>query len=144
MIQRRQGRIINMASGAALQGIPYGSAYVVSKTALVRLSETIALELQEHGVSVFAVDPGNVYTDMTAYLLESPAGQRWLPWFRAIFDQGLNVGAAQVAQLVRRIASGHADALSGCFLSVSDDVDALLAQATSGTHEDLHTLRLRT
>jgi NAD(P)-dependent dehydrogenase (short-subunit alcohol dehydrogenase family) len=58
MIQRRQGRISNMAGAAALHGIPYGSAYVVGKTALVRLSETIALELQERGVSVFAVESG--------------------------------------------------------------------------------------
>jgi NAD(P)-dependent dehydrogenase (short-subunit alcohol dehydrogenase family) len=144
MIRRRQGRIVNVASGAALEAIPYGSAYVVSKTALVRLSENAALELKEHGVSVFAVDPGTVRTDMSGYLLESPAGQRWLPWYRGIFDQGLNVTADRIAHLVRRIASGHVDALSGCFLSVSDDSDVLLAQAATGTHTDLHTLRLRT
>jgi hypothetical protein len=81
---------------------------------------------------------------MEEYLLDSPAGQRWTPWFRDIFDQGLNVAADRIAQLVRIVASGHVDALSGCFLSVSDDVDALLACAVAGTHEDLCTLRLRT
>ena len=49
MIDRRRGRIINVASGAGLQAIATGSAYCVSKAALIRLSEAIALETGAYG-----------------------------------------------------------------------------------------------
>ena len=52
MLCCRAGRIINMASGAGCQPLPDMSAYVASKTALIRLSEPLAVELQGHGVSV--------------------------------------------------------------------------------------------
>jgi NAD(P)-dependent dehydrogenase (short-subunit alcohol dehydrogenase family) len=144
MVQRRQGRIVNLASGAALNAIAYGSAYVVSKTALVRLTENLALEVKEHGITAFALDPGNVRTDMTEYLMESLAGKRWAPWFRSIFDEGQDVSPALIAHLIHRIAAGHADALTGCFISVFDDLDTLVERVQGDTSEDLHTLRLQT
>src|SRR4051794_3747002 len=52
MIARRQGRIINVSSGAGNGPIPYFSAYVTSKTALTRLTEVIAAETREYGVHV--------------------------------------------------------------------------------------------
>jgi NAD(P)-dependent dehydrogenase (short-subunit alcohol dehydrogenase family) len=143
MIQRRAGRIVNLASRAATVAVAYGSAYVVSKTALVRLSENIALEVREYGIRVFAVDPGNVRTDMTEYLMYSAAGQRWCPWFRDIFDKGQNDAPDQIAQLVRRIARGQVDTLSGCFLSVADDLESMVTQAANNPQEGFHTLRIR-
>jgi NAD(P)-dependent dehydrogenase (short-subunit alcohol dehydrogenase family) len=143
MIQRRSGRIVNVASPAATQAIAHGAAYVVSKTALVRLSENAALEVEEYGIRVFAVDPGTSRTDMTTYLLESAAAHQWLPWFRDAFEEE-SVTADQVAQLVRRIAGGQVDALSGCFLSVADDVDSMVVQAASNPQEGRYTLRIRT
>ena len=65
MIARRRGRIINLASGAAAMSIAYFSAYCAAKTALVRLTETLAIEARPHGVTVFAVTPGSVRTSMT-------------------------------------------------------------------------------
>jgi NAD(P)-dependent dehydrogenase (short-subunit alcohol dehydrogenase family) len=143
MIHRRQGRIINIASPASLQAIAYGSAYVVSKTALVRFSENLAQETAEHSIGVFAVDPGTVRTAMAEYLLESAEGQRWLPWFSGIFEEGHDVRAERVAQLAVTLASGQADVLSGRFLSVEDDLAALVEQAATIDRDDLYTLRLR-
>jgi NAD(P)-dependent dehydrogenase (short-subunit alcohol dehydrogenase family) len=144
MIQWGQGRIVNVASRAALNAIAYGSAYVASKTALVRLTENLALEIGAYGITVFAIDPGNVRTAMTEYLADSPAGKRWTPWFRSIFDEDQDVSPDLVAHLVRRIAAGHADALTGRFISVFDDLDALVEREQAGAQEDLHTLRLQT
>jgi len=62
MIDRQRGRIINVASGAGIQSIPYMSAYVTGKAALIRLTEVLADELRQHGVSVFAIQPGTVRT----------------------------------------------------------------------------------
>ena len=69
MIARRQGRIVNMVSDAGTLVLSYLSAYVVAKTALIRLTEVLAQELQPHGVSAFAVIPGTVRTALTEELL---------------------------------------------------------------------------
>src|SRR5205807_4095835 len=58
MIRRGGGRIVNVASGAGTYAIPDMSAYVASKTALIRLSEQLALEAGPFGVKVFAIRPG--------------------------------------------------------------------------------------
>ena len=62
MMARGHGRILNIASGAGLQGIEAISAYGVSKTALIRLTETLAIETQPYGITVLAVGPGTVRT----------------------------------------------------------------------------------
>lgn len=68
MIARQAGRIINVVSGAGCRAYPDMSAYVASKTALIRLSEQLALELKPHGVSVFPIMPGLVRTVMSRKL----------------------------------------------------------------------------
>ena len=64
MIARGSRRIVNMASGAGTFPIPNMSAYVASKTALIRLSEQLAIELKPHGINVFPIRPGVVRTAM--------------------------------------------------------------------------------
>jgi NAD(P)-dependent dehydrogenase (short-subunit alcohol dehydrogenase family) len=75
----RRGRVINVASGAGARGIPYMSACVTSKAALIRFSETLATALKNSGVSVFAIQPGTVRTAMAEDLLNSEEKLRWLP-----------------------------------------------------------------
>jgi NAD(P)-dependent dehydrogenase (short-subunit alcohol dehydrogenase family) len=82
MIARRRGRILNMSSVAGLEAIAYCSAYVTSKTALIRFTENVAVETQEYGLSAFAIEPGTVRTAMTEYLYSSEAGRKWIPWFQ--------------------------------------------------------------
>jgi NAD(P)-dependent dehydrogenase (short-subunit alcohol dehydrogenase family) len=64
MIERGWGRIINVASYAALSGIPYSSAYSASKHALLGLTRSLALELARHNITANAICPGWVETDM--------------------------------------------------------------------------------
>ena len=142
MVARNRGRIVNIASSAGAMAAPYFSSYVVSKTALLRLTECLALEAADHGISVFAVSPGTVRTAMTEYSLNSEAGQRWLPWFRRIFDEGIDVPAERPARLVLELASGKADALSGRLVSVFDDLILLCVHASEIDEKDLYLLRL--
>ena len=65
MIERGRGRIVNVSSGAATRPYPYGSGYAAGKAALLSFTETLAAETQEHGVAVFAITPGFVWTAMT-------------------------------------------------------------------------------
>jgi hypothetical protein len=80
---------------------------------------------------------------MTEQALTSPAGQKWLPWFRDLFEQGRDVPPERAAQLVCLLASGRADALTGRFISVAYDVEELIARAEEIEQSSLYTLRLR-
>ncbi len=142
MIARVGGRIVNVASGAGTFAIPYLGAYVTSKTALIRFTEIVALEAGQHGVKVFAIEPGTVRTAMAEHALESEEGQRWLPWFAEVFQRGEDVPPSHVADLVVMLASGCADALSGRFFTIKDDVVGLAERARSEGLGDLQTLRL--
>lgn len=142
MISRKRGRIVNIVNSAT--PIPSLSSYMTSKTALVRLTEILAAETKEYGISLFSLAPGTVRTAMSERSLYSAEGQKWLPWFRRIFDEGLNLPAERPAQVVVELTSGRADALSGRFLSVSDDLDALLRNVKQIEGENLFSLRVRT
>jgi 3-oxoacyl-[acyl-carrier protein] reductase len=133
MIARRGGRILNIVSGAGGQAFPEMSAYVASKTALVRLSEQLALEARPFGVSVFAVAPGLVRTEMVE------GARTRLPYIQKMLDDGLEVSPQVVADLIVAIANGRADALSGRFVSVGQNLDDLLRQ--SAARSDLNLLR---
>lgn len=74
MMARRQGKIINFSGGGATAPRPNFSAYAASKTALVRLTETLAMELQPFNIQVNAVAPGAVNTQMLTEVIT--AGER--------------------------------------------------------------------
>lgn len=141
MASRHRGRIINIITSAV--PLPYLSAYVTSKTALLRFTETLAPEVAAEGVSLFAVAPGTVRTAMSEYSLQSPEGQKWIPWFRRIFDEGLNVPAEQPANLVVKLACGGFDVLSGKLLAVSDDLELLLENVNLIQENNLYSLRVQ-
>ncbi|MGH9703980.1 MAG: SDR family NAD(P)-dependent oxidoreductase [Candidatus Acidiferrales bacterium] len=143
MIARRRGRIIHIASGAGALSFPYLSAYVVGKTAQVRFSEVLAAEVKEHGISVFALQPGTVRTAMSEHSLESPGGKKYLPWFRKIFEEGRDVPPDPAVNLVLLLASGRADSLTGRLLHITDNIADMIERAGEIEREDLYTLRLR-
>ncbi len=143
MVARGRGRIVNVASGSGVSAIPFFSAYVTSKTALIRLTEVLAAELRGKGVSLFAIEPGTVRTAMVEDILRSDEGRRWLPWVQRIFDEELDSTPESAAEMVLFLASGRADRLSGRFLNRLDDLEAIIAEADEIAATDLLTLRLR-
>lgn len=142
MISRRRGRVINISSGGAANAMTHFSSYICSKTALVRFSECLALETASHGIAVFAIAPGTVRTAMSEYSLNSEEGRKWLPWFKRLFDEGFTVPPERPARLVLELAAGRADALSGRFLSIYDDIDQLIANAADLQQKNLHVLKV--
>jgi len=137
MIARQAGRIINVVSGAGVQAFPDMSSYVVSKTALIRLSEQLALELKPHGISVFPIRPGLVRTAMAEEAREK------LPYIQKLFDEGREVTPDVVANLVLTLASGIADSLSGRLFSVDDNVEQIVRRAEEVHAHALYLLRVR-
>ena len=65
MLERGWGRVINVASLAGLYGSPYVTAYTTSKHALIGFTRALATETGGKGVTVNAICPGYVATDMT-------------------------------------------------------------------------------
>ena len=146
MIARGYGRIVTVASGNGLKATAYASGYVVSKTAAIRLCENLAAETKGHGISVFAMAPGYVRTALNEALAQSEGMRKWYPKHYEMLSKGGWGGPPEpTADLVVLLASGQADALSGCYVSVEDDdVTEMISRAEEIHEGELHRLRLRT
>jgi NAD(P)-dependent dehydrogenase (short-subunit alcohol dehydrogenase family) len=147
MITRKRGRIINVASGGGLSAFDCFSAYSISKTALIRLSESLAIENKEYGIGVFAIHPGNVRTSMSEYLHDSEVVGQRAPWmqqtWRQRFAEATDTPIERSVTLVLQLAAGHADTLSGRYIDAEDDLTELLDHADEIQSKDLYALRLR-
>ena len=128
MLARGGGRIVNVASGAAYLPGSSSTSYSASKAAVHRFSETLALQLEPHGIPVFSISPGLVRTEMTSRF---PEDAPWTP-------------PELAPRLVRALASGRLDGLAGRYLHAEhDDVDDLAARVDEIRSEDLNAIRLR-
>jgi NAD(P)-dependent dehydrogenase (short-subunit alcohol dehydrogenase family) len=79
MIERRYGRIINIASIGSFLGMLQVSAYSASKAAVASLTQSLAIEWAPHGICVNAIAPGVFPTALNQKLLEgTPRGNEWL------------------------------------------------------------------
>lgn len=139
MVKRGSGRIINMGSYQGIAPNSDASPYCTSKAALLRLTDCTALEVEPHGIAVFAVSPGFVHTDMTRELeamlrAKDPDFEGWDPAW--IFP------AQDCADLCLRLAVGEADALTGRMIHVRDDLDQMIADADEIVAADRYALRL--
>jgi uncharacterized protein len=76
MVRRRRGAILNVASTAAMQPLPYAAGYSAAKAYVLTFSEAIHQEVQGHGVTVTALCPGPVDTDFWDIADWQVAGRR--------------------------------------------------------------------
>ena len=114
MMKRRWGRIINLSSVVAESGNPGQAVYSSSKAALLGLTRTLAREYASRGITVNAVAPGFIETDMTADL--SDAGKQ------GIIDQtplGRIGRPEEVAAAVVFLASEEASYITGQVVRVN-------------------------
>ena len=131
MMARGHGIIINMGSYIAIRPMPAATAYASSKAALARFSDCLSVELDGSGVQVFCISPGLVLTDMT----------RDMPFIKDIPEEEFH-SFEDIAGHVSQLVSGRYSAISGLFLHVKDDLDALLAHADQLREQRLYSLRI--
>lgn len=133
MIAKGGGRVVNIVSAAGRERWPHLSAYSVSKAALIKLGDNLAAELRPHHVAVLNYHPGLVDAGLTRdHLDRGQVGDRWadlvLTWLQDQERNGRLTRPADAARVLVRLVAGEADALSGRYLTVDDDLDDLLAR----------------
>jgi NAD(P)-dependent dehydrogenase (short-subunit alcohol dehydrogenase family) len=138
MVSGGGGHIVNVVSMAAVMSWPYNSAYACSKAAVVRLTDSVAEEVRERGVRVFALSPGSVDTELRAGAVDSPTGRKWLT---KVNPNPQWVPAELPASAVVFLASGDADGLTGRFLSADWDLPDLARRAADIERRDVLQLR---
>jgi NAD(P)-dependent dehydrogenase (short-subunit alcohol dehydrogenase family) len=79
MLDRGSGKIVNVAARAALGAAARNGAYSAAKSAVVRLTETMAAELKNEGINVNCVLPGTIDTPQNRQSMPKADHSRWVP-----------------------------------------------------------------
>ncbi len=79
MLERGSGKIVHVAARAALKGAGKAAAYSISKSAVVRLVESMAAELRHKGINVNCVLPGTIDTPQNRQAMPKADHSRWVP-----------------------------------------------------------------
>ena len=107
-MRQRGGRIVNMASVVGLMGNAGQANYAASKAGLIGLTKSLARELAPRGVTVNAIAPGFVETDMTAVLSESVVES-----YEKQIPLGRLASANEIAAVTRFLVSDAASYVTG-------------------------------
>jgi NAD(P)-dependent dehydrogenase (short-subunit alcohol dehydrogenase family) len=119
MLERKWGRIINIASIAAKAGAPYISAYAASKHGVLGLTRSVALEVAASGVTVNAICPGYVDTEMVSRGVQQitaktgRSAEEALDALKKMSPQNRLVTAEEVAALALLLASEEGRGING-------------------------------
>ena len=143
MMARGYGKIINISGGGATKPLPSLSAYAASKAGMVRLTETLAVELQPHHVDVNAVAPGVLDTRIMQHFLEVK-DQLGPGYEKEAERQSKDPMPAfdRAAQLCVFLASAASDGISGKLISAAwDPWETLESHREQLADSDVYTLR---
>jgi NAD(P)-dependent dehydrogenase (short-subunit alcohol dehydrogenase family) len=126
MLRRGWGRIINIASDAGKTGEPYIAHYAASKFGVVGLTQSLALEYAQAGITVNAVCPAITDTDMMGQLARDMEGAGaplpeagWRAAFVAEIPMGRPMAPDEIAGVCAFLAGDGAAAITGQAINVS-------------------------
>lgn len=119
MLRARWGRIVNMSSAVALHGNAGQTVYAASKTALLGLTGSLAREVGAKGITVNAICPGLVDTDMTSHL-----DDRARAYYVDQTPLGRTATLEEVSAVVRFLMSDAASYVNGAVIAVDGGLTA--------------------
>lgn len=138
MIQKKEGKIINFSGGGGTSPRPHFSAYASSKAAIVRFTETLAMEVKNHKIDVNAIAPGPVNTKMLKEIIEAQdkSGEKELLAALEREKKG-GISPEVPGALAVFLASKGSDGLSGRLISAvwddwknfSENIDKIMASS---------------
>ena len=144
MIRQKSGKIINVSGGGATNPLPRMTSYAASKAAVVRFTESLALDLKAYGIDVNAIAPGALNTRLLDQLLAAGAetvGAEFHERMIKIKQQGgtpLSVGA----DLAVYLASAESNGITGRLIAAAwDRWSTLHTRAKELDATDIYTLR---
>jgi NAD(P)-dependent dehydrogenase (short-subunit alcohol dehydrogenase family) len=105
MLQQGSGKIINIAARSGLKGTRQAAAYAVSKSAVLRMTESMSAELKHNGINVNAIIPGTIDTPANRELMPDADFEKW-------------VNPDEISKVIRFLISDDADAIHGALLPV--------------------------
>jgi 3-oxoacyl-[acyl-carrier protein] reductase len=114
MMKARNGAIINMSSVIGEMGNAGQSSYAASKAGIIGFTKSIAKELGSRNIRCNAIAPGFVETDMTSYLKEGNAGDK----YKADIPLGRFAAAEDIANTALFLASDMGSYITGQVISV--------------------------
>ena len=127
MVPHGKGKIINIVSHAGAHRWPYVTAYSVSKAAVIKLTENLAVEARRHGVTVMSYHPGFVDIGLTRTGIPEPAAadNRWaarlVAWAQAEQAAGRITPVHLATSVLLRLIESTDPDLSGRYITVDDE-----------------------
>ena len=135
MVEAGGGRYLVITSGAGVRIATHVNGYGIAKSTQIRIVQYLAREGAEAGIKAFACHPGDVLTGISDLTMADPDAQRYAPGFvdrlnsrKAAHEDGTE-GLEACAAMCVKLGSGRYDALSGRYLTPTDDYDAMVAEA---------------
>lgn len=144
MKKNKYGKIINLSGGGGTAPLPFISAYAASKTAVIRLTETIAEECKEFNIDVNAVAPGALNTRLLEEVLTAGPEKVGKIFYEKAIKQKQTGGVSLRlgASLCVFLASAQSDGISGRLISAQwdpwENLKKYRAELMAG---DIYTLR---
>jgi NAD(P)-dependent dehydrogenase (short-subunit alcohol dehydrogenase family) len=144
MIKKGYGRIVNISGGGATAPRPNFTSYATAKCGLVRFSETLALEVRPHGITVNCVAPGAMNSALTQNIIQ--AGMQYAG--DTEFDSAVNLtrnnphAEERAADLIYFLTTDTCASITGKLISAVWDPWEKISNATPELMDsDVYTLR---
>lgn len=143
-LKRGRGKIVNISGGGATNPLPGISAYAASKAAVVRFTETMALEVKGYGIDINAIAPGLLATRLTDQLLAAGPEKVGQAFYNRISNSVKDGGTplAVPAKLCVWLASAASNGVTGKLIAaVWDPYDKFPEHLAELNDTDIYTLR---